>query len=347
MALVTVMVPTYERVDLLGEAIESALAQTYRDLILMVGDNSESDATENLVRAIDDPRVHYHRNRPGLGPQGNWLDLVARAETPLVASLHDDDLWHPEFLETVVPPMLADPEIGMTFTDFWVIDLAGNRLDEHTDRESARTSRTVIPAGPIDYDLEDGLRLVAVWNAPQPAYAAVLRREHVLAVEFPDDTIPLYDIWLSYDMVKRGVGLRYEPRRLTYYRVHLGAESSAGFAAAEDAVFRRILEESRELGPITDEIVQYWARLQWARAMRLMDADLEARPDARAESQRELRAATKGLLGPRKKLAWAAARSTPAWLGLRLARSVKQRCSDRLDPRYADLDRANPASMNE
>jgi glycosyltransferase involved in cell wall biosynthesis len=347
MAFVTVLVPTYERQDLIGEAIESALAQTYTDLVVHVGDNSESDATEDLVRAIDDPRVRYHRNRPGLGAHGNWIDLVNRAETPLVATLHDDDLWHPDYLESVVPPMLADPSIGMTFTDFWMIDLDGTRLDEHTERESARTHRATLDRGLVDYDREAGLRLVAVWNAPQPAYAAVVRRDEVLAVDFPPDTDPLYDIWLSYDLVKRGVALRYEPRRLTYYRVHLGAVSSSGFAAAEDAVFRRILEENREAGPVTGEIAHYWADLRWSRATRLMEADPARRPDAPSESQRELRAAADHLVGPKKVAAWIAGRVPPVWHALRYARTMKLKRFGHTDPRYTSPDGAVPVSMKK
>ena len=343
MASVTVMVPTYERQDLIGEAIQSALVQTYTDLVVLVGDNSESDATEKLVRAIDDQRVRYHRNRPGLGAQGNWLDLAARAETPLVASLHDDDLWHPEFLETVVPPMLEDSSIGMTFTDYWMIDGGGMQLDGHTEIETSRTHRNAIPAGTIDYELEYGLRLVAVWNAPQPAYAAVLRRDELLKVDFPEDTDPLYDIWLSYDFVKRGIGLRYEPRRLTYYRVHLGAVSSRGFAKAEDAVFRRILDENKNLGPVTEEIAQYWGTLQWARGTRLMAEGSEAR----SESQLELRGAARGLQGRKRAVAWTAGHVAPVWHGLQLTRGLLHRFGSRSNPRYAQPHGAASASSSK
>jgi hypothetical protein len=226
--------------------------------------------------------------------------------------------------------MLDDPSIGMTFNDFWMIDSAGTQLDEHTNMEAGRTHRDTIPAGPIDYDLEYGLRLVAVWNAPQPAYAAVLRRDVLLSVDFPEDTHPLYDIWLSYDLVKRGIGLRYEPRRLTYYRVHLGAVSSAGFAKAEDAVFRRILGDNKGAGPVTEEIAQYWGTLQWARGTRLMTEGSEAR----SKSQIELRGAAKGLQGPKKAVAWTAGHIRPVWHGLQLTRSLMHRFGNRDDPRY-------------
>jgi len=332
MAAVTVMVPTFEREDLISDAINSALAQSFDDLVVLVGDNSHTDATENLVRAIGDRRIRYHRNRPGLGAQGNWLDLVARAETPLVASLHDDDVWHPDFLAHTVPPMLADPSIGMTFTDFWLIDSAGERLDELTERESARTRRNALPDGTYRYDLAQGLRLVAVWNAPQPAYAAVLRREMIMGVDFPADTDPLYDIWLSYQMVKRGAGLRYVPQRLTNYRVHPGAVTSGGIARAEDAVFRRILDENPGLGPVSDEIGAYWADLRWARGTRLMTPGLQRRSD----SQAELRGAAPALHGTKRAMAWTAARLSPVWYGLQMSRSVKHKLIDTHDPRHSD-----------
>ncbi|MDH4078037.1 MAG: glycosyltransferase, partial [Acidimicrobiia bacterium] len=40
MATVSVVVPTYQREKMLAEALDSALAQTYQDLVILVGDNS-------------------------------------------------------------------------------------------------------------------------------------------------------------------------------------------------------------------------------------------------------------------------------------------------------------------
>ncbi|MGF1599402.1 MAG: glycosyltransferase family 2 protein [Acidimicrobiales bacterium] len=330
MTALTVVMPTYERAELIGEALGSALAQTYGDIVVLIGDNSESDATEEVVAAVDDPRVHYHRNRPGLGSLGNWLDLLDRVETPLVATLHDDDRWHPDFLATTVPPMLADETIAMAFTDFWQIDQHGNRLVEYTEAETARTHRDVLPAGRLDYDLAEGLRLVAVWNAPQPAYAAVLRRDALAACDYSDG-VELYDIWTSYQLIKRGAGLYYVPERLTEYRVHPGAATSQGFAEMEDRVFRHILDDSADAGPVLDEIARYWAGLRWARATRLMGSGAEGR----VASQRELLAAAPRLGGPKRLVATAAGRSSLVWDGMRMAHSARHRTPKVGDVRYA------------
>lgn len=316
---------------MLREALDSALAQTYTDFHILIGDNSENDATEKLVSTYDDPRIRYHRNRPGLGALGNWLDLVRRAETPLIGTLHDDDLWDPEYLATMVPPMLDDPTIAMTFNDFWVIDEHGRVQEEYTERESARTHRSTMPGGRFDYTLEEGLRLVAVWNAPQPCYAAVIRRDEILATDYVDEIHPLYDIWTSYHLVKRGAGLRYEPKRLTRYRVHSNAGTNdARFTEAEDAAFRHIVEDNRQLGGVIREIEHYWSSIRWYRGTRLMGDG----PQARERSQHELAAAAAGLGGPKRAVAMAAGRSQLVWRVMQVAWSFRHRSPSVDDIRY-------------
>ena len=310
MATVSVVVPTYQREQMLAEALDSALAQTYEDFVILVGDNSENDGTEELVAAYRDPRIHYHRNRPGLGAMGNWLDLVRRAETPLIATLHDDDLWEPDYLAATVPPMLEDPDTAMTFVDFWVIDELGRIQEAYTEQESERTHRRTMPGGKLDYDLAQGIRLVAVWNAPQPCYAAVIRRDAIMAIDFPEQMEPLYDIWTSYHLVKRGAGLRYEPRRLTRYRVHSNAGTNdARFTEAEDWIFRQIIEQNPDAGPVIDEVRRYWSSIRWYRGTRLMNEGAAARE----RSQKELLAAAGGLGGPKRLAATVAGRSGLAW----------------------------------
>lgn len=309
---VSALMPTFERTVYLREAIESALAQKHTDLVLLIGDNSESDAVEELVRTYDDPRIRYRRNPPGMGPQENWLDLVRRAETPLVATLHDDDVWEPDFLSEVVPVMEDDPSIEMVFTDYWIIDSTSGIDVAKTNKESRRNHRDQIAPGPVGYDLEQGLRLVAAWNAPQPAYAAVLRTETVRSCSFPDEIAPLYDIWLSYQVVRRGGGLYYEPQRLTRYRVHDLSLTSGSRGRAEDAVFERIIEENKDLS-VAKEISEYWADLRWGRATRMM-----CQQGARRESQSELGAASANLDGLRKLAARVGSRSNTFWEAMRL-----------------------------
>lgn len=326
MATVTIIMPTYDRTDLIGPAIDSALAQTFDDFVLAIGDNGSNPETERIANSYGDPRIRYHRNEINLGPQGNWLDLAAKAETPLIASLHDDDTWEPEFLETLVPQLLNEPEVEMVFSDYWLMNAVGERLDEATTRESAINRRTQLAPGRVPTDLATGLRLVMAWNAPQPAYAAVFRKSALAGIEWPTEAEPLYDIWLSYQIAKRGGVFRYDARRLTNYRLHPGQDTVSGFAAPEDWIFRHVLGEHAADEPeACAEIRARWAWLRWGRATRMM-ADrslIEPSRDLLDEIAPDLE-------GGKRLMARAAAGSAPAWEVLAAARRLRHVVSDRL-----------------
>lgn len=319
MATVTIILPTYERAAYIREAIDSALAQTYTDFVLSVGDNSRDDATEKVIAQYDDPRIRYTRHPRNLGQQGNWLHLIDTADTPLVASLHDDDAWHPDFLEKLVPPMLADPSISMAFADFWCIDEHGDRQVSMSEELSARTHRDVLPGGRIEPDLDDGIRLVAVWNAPQPALCAVIRRQAVLDTFFPDPTAPVYDLWLSYQIVRRGEAFYFHPERLTDYRWHSGSSTSVGsWTGAEDEIFRRIVEENSS-SAVVSEVRRYWGSLKWGRAVKLM-----ADASSKRASRHEFRSAAPDLPPAQRAVATVAGYSGLGWTALRAAREAKR-----------------------
>jgi len=58
---VTIILPTYDRPDLLADSIRSALGQTFTDWVMIVGDNGGSPRNEGVVRGFDDPRIRYLR----------------------------------------------------------------------------------------------------------------------------------------------------------------------------------------------------------------------------------------------------------------------------------------------
>ncbi|MEQ1704221.1 MAG: glycosyltransferase, partial [Ilumatobacteraceae bacterium] len=265
MAAVTAIIPAYERPETVRTAIEHALAQTFTDLQVLVGDDSRSDAVQQVVASFDDPRVMYHRNSPSLGAMQNWVDLVHRADTEFLASLNDDDFWEPEFLERLVTPMLSDQRIGLAFCDTWYVDERGDRMPAESQHWSHVSHRDSLPAGQVAFDAAGMLRLIAVWNAPQPAYAAVIRRDAVVGIEFPRETDPCHDLWCTYRIWTQGYSFHFVPERLTDYRIHAGNLTNAGFAAAEDFIFGQIVAEQAD-NPAVEELQQRWARIRFTRA---------------------------------------------------------------------------------
>lgn len=103
--LVSVIMPTHNRADLLPRAVTSVLDQSYRHLELIIIDDASSDDTPDVMQrlASQDQRIRTIRNEIGVdAPQARNVALgVARGE--FVAFLDDDDEWLPNKLELQLP----------------------------------------------------------------------------------------------------------------------------------------------------------------------------------------------------------------------------------------------------
>lgn len=106
---VSVVLPTYNRASVVGEAIESVLNQTYNDLELLVIDGNSTDRTPSIVRGFDDDRLRYRRRKAREGVSTARNVGIAAAEGDLVAFIDSDDRWREEKLERQVVSLEAAP----------------------------------------------------------------------------------------------------------------------------------------------------------------------------------------------------------------------------------------------
>lgn len=102
--IITTLIPTFRRPDLLRRAIESALNQTFRDLRVCVYDNASGDATADVVRRIceADSRVTYFCHPTNIGAFANFQNALAGVTTKYFSFLSDDDYLLPSFYERAV-----------------------------------------------------------------------------------------------------------------------------------------------------------------------------------------------------------------------------------------------------
>lgn len=96
--LISVIIPTYNRVELLGRSIRSVLSQTYTNLELLIIDDCSDDGTGDFVKGLSDKRIRYHRNEKNLGLSGAKNRGISLAKGNLVAFQDDDDEWLPHKL---------------------------------------------------------------------------------------------------------------------------------------------------------------------------------------------------------------------------------------------------------
>ncbi len=129
--LVTIGVPTYNRAGTyLRAALDSILAQTYKNFEVMVSDNASADDTEEVCReyAKRDPRINYIRQKRNIGGILNRSFVRARARGEYFVELCDDDLLAPTFLEKCIARLEAHPEAIAAGTNFVEFDGKGRKV---------------------------------------------------------------------------------------------------------------------------------------------------------------------------------------------------------------------------
>jgi glycosyltransferase involved in cell wall biosynthesis len=147
---VTAVLPTYNRGALLERAVRSVLAQTHRDVSVLVCDNASPDDTPEVLARLsaEDPRVVAHRHAKNEGAYYNFQFGVDRVATPYFSILSDDDLLLPDLYRRAVEVLEADRSLGFYAAQVVLYDVVrgthglrpskGWRPGRHAAGESAR-----------------------------------------------------------------------------------------------------------------------------------------------------------------------------------------------------------------
>jgi glycosyltransferase involved in cell wall biosynthesis len=107
----SVVIPTFNRLEMLLEAIGSVDAQTYRDYEIIVSDDGSSDGTLEALKASR-PDIKLI-DVGGKGPGGARNAGIRAARGKYVSLLDSDDIWHPKLLETVTKALEGHPTAAL------------------------------------------------------------------------------------------------------------------------------------------------------------------------------------------------------------------------------------------
>jgi Glycosyl transferase family 2 len=154
MSKVIVWMPVRNEARFLQQAIDSVLAQTFRDFTLVISDNCSTDDSWGVIKAaLKDPRVMYIKQPEPLAgiPHMKYLwDRITRDEPGQQYTIHigGHDLWPDNYLETLVSR--ADEHPGsppaIVYADTWQIDENGNAYARYKDvLQVEQMGRPLIP----------------------------------------------------------------------------------------------------------------------------------------------------------------------------------------------------------
>jgi GT2 family glycosyltransferase len=216
---VTVCIPTYNRRELLAASLQSVLQQSWQDVEIIVSDNASTDDTEEYVRSIGDPRLHYDRLEDNIGLFGNLSRCLQLGSGRYRVMLPDDDLMLPGNLERKVRFLDGHPSAGMVHSAFRYLDQNAKPFGP-TENWSRLNDDTLEPG-------ESFMRRSLSVGGIVCVSSVMLRSELVANEKFDAADGPYADIALWLRVASRSdVGFLMAP--LSGYLVH-GSSASSGF----------------------------------------------------------------------------------------------------------------------
>ena len=122
----SVVIPLYNKQGQIARTLESVLAQTVRDIEVVVVDDGSTDGGPAVAAACSDPRVRLHR-QANAGVSAARNQGVALARCPLVAFVDADDAWYPDHLERLWSLRLAYPAAVAWAANYEIVEAGGRR----------------------------------------------------------------------------------------------------------------------------------------------------------------------------------------------------------------------------
>jgi len=128
---VSIGLAVYNGEKYVEEAIQSILAQTFRDFELIISDNNSTDATDEICRkyAAQDDRIRYSRHETNIGGAKNENSTVRLARGEYFRWAAYDDVCAPELLEKHVAILDNESSVVLCFSMVSNIDENGNVVD--------------------------------------------------------------------------------------------------------------------------------------------------------------------------------------------------------------------------
>jgi glycosyltransferase involved in cell wall biosynthesis len=166
--LVSILIPTYNRKELVQRAIESALKQTYKNIEIIVFDNFSSDGTVEHLKEIykDEVKIKIFQNVSNVGPVNNWISCINNSSGDYAKLLFSDDEISTNYIEKSVNILKKNSDIGLVFSPAVIETNSRKRLFYKTYSKSKKV---------LSSNIEN--RFLIDLNVPVSPGAAFFRKE--------------------------------------------------------------------------------------------------------------------------------------------------------------------------
>ncbi len=204
MARVSVIIPTYNRAQYIAQAVDSVLAQSYKDYEIVIVDDGSTDNTREVIEGYSTVRYIAQSNRGEAGARNTG---IRNTTGEYLAFLDADDTFLPAMLETQVALLESDPDVAVAYSDV--------NLSDERGQVRGRLS-SVIPGGKVSGHVFEAL----VRGNFLTVNSVLVRRAVLKRVGLFEETIrtfPDWDLWLR---IAAEYPFLYQDVPLANYRMH-------------------------------------------------------------------------------------------------------------------------------
>jgi glycosyltransferase involved in cell wall biosynthesis len=215
----SIVIPTYNRANLLQQALQSVLHQSHSMFEVIIIDDGSVDNTEEIVESMSDDRISYHRIENSGGPARPRNLGIVLAKNEWICFLDSDDIWHYDKLMVVANAIEENPCIDLICHDEY--------LSVH-----GKTSGKILRYGPLENKMYQSMLILGnrVSTSAVTVKKAFLKEHDLRFNESPNYTIVEdYDLWLR--VAYHQGNFHFIHKALGEYRVSMGNISSAQDAA--------------------------------------------------------------------------------------------------------------------
>jgi hypothetical protein len=124
MPCVSVIIPSYNHAAYIGDAIQSVLDQSERDLELIIVDDGSRDDSLSVIRSFSDARMRV-KSQTNMGAHAAINAGIEMSQGEFLSVLNSDDRYHPQRLEKLIAALRSKPQAGLAASFIDVIDMEG------------------------------------------------------------------------------------------------------------------------------------------------------------------------------------------------------------------------------
>jgi alpha-1,3-rhamnosyltransferase len=222
---VSIIVPVHNHEQFVEATIKSLIAQTYKNVELVLIDDGSSDGSLRILRSLEkNCQSQFVRclllEQSNSGIAASLNRGIAASSGSFLFWLASDDLAEPDAIATLLPELLQDCEIGLACGDADFIDAEGNPITQKRGNEHFRSSLRYYIAQKKDFDLATEFGTYRSFIGPYyMPIGNLIRRTHFLEAGYFDVTYVSEDseLWLRLSKVCR---FKLVNRTLCHRRVH-------------------------------------------------------------------------------------------------------------------------------